>query len=76
MDLSGNNLCLLPSTLNSHRTLRKLFLDKNTLDELPQWIGDLPELMELSLLDNKLKGAPLPEMLGTICSQLTVIEFL
>ena len=72
LDLSANNLRLLPPSLKAHRCLRKLYLDKNLLEELPDWMGDLPELTEFSILDNKLKGSPLPEKLGTSSSQLKV----
>ena len=76
LDLSGNNLCLLPPALKAHRSLRKLYVEKNQLEELPDWIGDLPEIVELSLLDNKLKGSPLPETLAIVSSHLKVQRFL
>ncbi|KAE8750982.1 hypothetical protein FOCC_FOCC002410 [Frankliniella occidentalis] len=59
LDLSDNQLTLLPPTFSSLTHLVELDLSKNMLQELPESFGNLINLKRLDLYGNKLTHLPL-----------------
>ena len=55
---SRNHLIDLPSSIQNLKNLKQLHLDGNQMKELPPVIGDLRELIVLSVRDNKLISLP------------------
>ncbi|BBM99181.1 hypothetical protein MPTK1_1g19400 [Marchantia polymorpha subsp. ruderalis] len=63
----------IPSGLASASSLEELDLSQNSfVDEIPQWIANLPNLKVLLLSSNALSG-PMPELLGQN-SELSVLD--
>ena len=58
LDLEGNVLTSLPSTISKLDKLKVLILNKNHLGALPQDIGDMSNLVELHLNHNFLREIP------------------
>ena len=56
--MSNNQLVGLPTSIQKLNRLQLLNLDGNNLTELPAEIGDLKELMILSVTNNQLVGLP------------------
>ncbi|XP_060080430.1 leucine-rich repeat protein lrrA-like [Ylistrum balloti] len=75
VDLSGNFLKSLPSHFNSACRLKKFYADRNQLAEMPDWIADLYEAVELSLKDNKFHKEPFSEQFGGNCKKLKLLDF-
>ncbi|OWF50284.1 leucine-rich repeat protein lrrA-like [Mizuhopecten yessoensis] len=75
VDLSGNFLKFLPSHFNSACRLKKLYADRNQLAEMPDWIEDLYEAVELSLKDNKFHNEPFSDRFGENCKKLKLLDF-
>ena len=61
LDLSGENLTILPSKLFNLTNLKELYLASNQLSSLPPEISQLTNLMILGLGDNQLSNLP-PEI--------------
>ncbi|KAJ7385204.1 Leucine rich repeat containing 59 [Desmophyllum pertusum] len=59
VDLSCNNLTILPDTFCTLRHLVRLDLSKNALTELPRDFGNLNQLKRLDLYSNQLSFLPL-----------------
>ena len=66
LDLSGNQLCSIPSSVGKLSDLRVLDLSKNSLTSVPPELGSLTRLTKLSLSDNYLDA--LPETFGKLSS--------
>ena len=58
LDLSGQKLSELPTSLLQLKGLQELYLDRNDLSELPEWIGAFKELRVLSLGRNQVRTLP------------------
>jgi hypothetical protein len=58
LDLSCNDLTIVPDTIYKIRTLQRLNLSQNSLSEISNMIGDLEELLSLNLSRNKLLSLP------------------
>ncbi|XP_078719620.1 p53-induced death domain-containing protein 1 [Lampetra fluviatilis] len=58
LELSCNRLISLPPTLRGLTSLSILFLANNCLQELPEWLGQLRSLTQLSVKDNDLCSVP------------------
>ena len=56
--MSNNQLVALPTSIQKLNGLTWLYLDGNKLTELPAEIGDLKELMVLTVRNNQLVGLP------------------
>ena len=55
LNLGGNSISSLPSSMGDLRKLRILFFANNQFSELPEVLGSLPSLYMLSFKDNKLQ---------------------
>ena len=66
LDLSDNELSLLPSTIGNLTSLEELFLWDNQLKELPSSIGNLTSLTRLESVGNQLRE--LPSTIGNLTS--------
>lgn len=66
LNLAGNRLWMLPSTIGLLTSLRRLGLKSNCLLTIPDTVGDLQELVELYLTDNQL--VRLPASIGRLTS--------
>ena len=62
LDLSGNNLTIIPDTVYKIKTLRRLNFSQNCVSELSHLIGEMDELITLNLSRNKLMSLP-----NTLC---------
>jgi internalin A len=58
LDLSGENLSVLPESISQLTELESLDLSHNQLTELPEFIGRFARLKVLDLLNNKLTALP------------------
>ena len=58
IDLSSNELTIIPDTIYKIRSLRRLDFSQNNLTEVSHMIGDLEELITLNLSRNKLMSLP------------------
>jgi hypothetical protein len=59
LDLSGYHLTEVPPMVRGYTQLRKLWLHRNQLTALPDWLGDLRRLTLLDVADNELTHLPL-----------------
>jgi internalin A len=59
LDISGNQIKILPEWLSKLENITSLDLSYNQLETLPSWIGKLSKLKELKLTSNNLKSLPL-----------------
>lgn len=64
LDLSDNRLTSLPVTLKSCDKLTTLTLDTNELSDLPIWMNNMPNILEISLKGNFVNGTALNEDFG------------
>ncbi|MEO8357943.1 MAG: COR domain-containing protein [Chloroflexota bacterium] len=64
LDLSHNQLMLLPESLGKLTLLQSLDLSVNNLDELPTWLSKLTQLRTLNLRSNNL--TEVPEWIGNL----------
>ena len=64
IDLSQNNLKRLPDVCKSQAKIKKLYVESNILEALPNWINNLPKVEEFSVKDNQLKAEPFSELIG------------
>jgi len=60
----GKKLTTLPEEIRDLYHLERLYLSRNNIREIPNWIGDLQELRSISLYGNKI--AELPEALRAL----------
>lgn len=58
LDLSGNCFTALPDELTRLRSLRRLFLSNNPIEELPQVLGQLPQLEMVGFKSCRLSRVP------------------
>jgi len=72
LDISNNNLAVLPEEISNLLNLSELNADDNAIVELPNGIGELKKLKTLSLKNNQISAGerkksyqPLPELLFT-----------
>ncbi|MEQ9548598.1 MAG: COR domain-containing protein [Coleofasciculus sp. G3-WIS-01] len=64
LDLSDNDLTVLPPDIGQITSLQSLYLIRNNIQELPSQIGQLTSLQFLYLYGNKIQELP-PEILGS-----------
>ncbi|XP_046350543.2 leucine-rich repeat protein SHOC-2-like [Haliotis rufescens] len=74
LDVSGNQIEHLPKYFNSSQTLRKFYADCNLIGELPDWISQLPQAVEVSVKDNKLSHQAVTETFGQTNHRLKVLD--
>jgi Leucine-rich repeat (LRR) protein len=55
-------------------TLKKLFLDRNRISSLPDWVSQLDNIEELCASDNHLFQQALTEKFGTTCKKVKVLD--
>lgn len=58
IDLSDNDLTLLPESIGKQRRLKKLILSNNKIKSLPIEIGNLQNLREFNVSENQLESLP------------------
>jgi Leucine-rich repeat (LRR) protein len=71
LDLSSNELNILPVELCECNNLTELFLNDNSLLRLPEGIGYLPKLSKLDISTNRLSSIPFS--IG-YCDSLTILN--
>lgn len=70
LELSGNLLEELPTTLGALPSLVRLLVARNKLQELPAALGGLGKLQHLDAAENRLTGVPAAVLEGTSLSEL------
>jgi hypothetical protein len=73
LDLSGNKIHYLPSSVGDLRSLRVLDLSSAELRELPEKLGQLTQLQEINLSGNRWVGAPLCAGLGAALHSMVAV---
>jgi len=70
LDISSNGLKELPPVMKSSCCLKKFYVENNDITDLPDWVGHLPELVEMSMKDNHLTHQAIPDSFGLVSKKL------
>ena len=74
LDLSGNHLEHLPNHMKCAFTLKKFYCDRNRLVDIPDWVSDLQNAVEVSMNDNQFYRQVISEKFGHTCQKLTYFD--
>ena len=72
LDLSGNQISILPSIFCSFDKLVKFYIEGSLLAAIPSWCSKMSSIVALSLRDNKITGTPFTEEFGEYSQKLKV----